>query len=896
MRISLGLLCLVPCLAAQAAITVDGLQDKARYYDSVTFTVVAESGYNTTATVDGQPVYVGVPITINSIQYHELAVQKWPSHGGATESLLVRFIVRNSERISTEDGIPSFTPPPIVADAPSAFVGATLTIVAPAEYPKGLAVPVVAFLRDGSGEPLWLNGTVQSSHFASAPLGLHRGWGSVLLTGIVEAGDCSYDGWLASLAAEAPIHVENTTNWTIKSGTIGSEDWGSNARISVTGDLTVRSGAALNIGPGSVVKLAPGVEIIVDGGVLNVSGSLSQPVVFTPQSPAQPWGGIRLKTTAGSRLMATGAIFTGSGADQTWFNTHGGYSVHCREEACILVDKGAQATLTDCFLVQSAGQAFHLKSGTLNLTDCLIQRATTGGELTGGTFIALRCGFLEFPDATTNFVDSDNDGLYLIPGSGGLYTLERCNFAQTKDDGIDSCDGQIQVNHCWIENCIHEGFSPSTTGHDSHSTDTVFFHCGQGLEQGFGGPMVAADHCLMLGCLVGIRSGDNYGSPTFTNYSGHITARNSLSLYSSFHDVWGYEWNSWTYRTDRMTIEGNYLTQPSAYHPANVVWNPAQDGELLNAFMPVPDSNVGIAITGVPSELSLVEYPEFFDVRLSTFSSKPVSVHYSLTGTIAVPDSKESSIMEGTISFDPGETLKVLDLPLPASLAFEVVRLALSQPQNAEVTGGELRFIATPPAPPDEVLIPQGAANWMYQAQRAEPVGDWRALDYDESPWVKNKTAPIGFGGVGASGAYIALGTTLSSAEQGSSADRTRTVYFRHHFQVTDPNAVRALSLNLMRDDGAVIYINGSEVGRSNIDSGTTVGGVISYSSLATRALDGAEESAFVSMPVGPDLVRELVAGDNVIAVEVHQASATSSDLVLDLELVASFYPPLDTQ
>ena len=54
-----------------------------------------------------------------------------------------------------------------------------------------------------------------------------------------------------------------------------------------------------------------------------------------------------------------------------------------------------------------------------------------------------------------------------------------------------------------------------------------------------------------------------------------------------------------------------------------------------------------------------------------------------------------------------------------------------------------------------------------------------------------------------------------------------------------------------------------------------------------------AEESAFVSMPVGSDLLKELHAGDNVIAVEVHQVSATSSDLVLDLELIASFHPPL---
>jgi hypothetical protein len=885
------LVCLTLCLTTQAAITVDGLQDEARYYDTVTFTVAAPAGFRTAAALDGQPAEVGVPITENRVQYHELVVEQQPDDGGTTETLDIRFIVRNSQRMSTEDGIPTFTPPPTVADAPSAFAGATLSLVAPAKYPKGLTVPIIAFLRDAADEPVWLNGTVESSRFQAVPLLLHRGWGSVLLPDITEAGAYSYDARLAALAAAAPIHIEDTTTWTLKSGTIGSEDWSPNARVHVTSDLTISSGATLDVGAGSVILLDPGVEIIVDGGILNVAGTLAQPVVFTPQSPAQPWGGIQLKSTTGSRLTATGAIFTGSGADQTWFNAHSGYSVHRREEACVLVDKGAQAVLTNCFMVRLAGQGFHLKSGVLTLTDCLIQGATTGGELTGGTFNALRCGFLEFPDATTNFVDGDNDAFYLVPGSGNLYTLEQCAIATTKDDGLDSNAGHIVVQRCWIENCIHEGFSPSTSGHDSQSIDTVFFHCGQGLEQGYGNTVAAADHCLMLGCMVGIRSGDNYGAGTgLTDYRGHLTARNCLSLYNDFHDVWGYEWTSWTYRTDRMTIEDNYLTEVTAYHPDNILWDPVQDGPMLSAFMPVPDSNVGVAITGVSSPLSIAEYPTAFDVRLSTFSSRSISVAYSLIGTSAPPESQAEILAAGAVLFDPGETLKTLNLPLPTDRAFSLVRLALHDPAGAELTGKELEFVATAAAPPDAVLIPKGAADWMYQALRAEPSGDWRGLDYAETNWVTGKTAPIGFGNIGASGAYVSLGTVLTTSEQGSSSDRTRTVYFRHHFQTADPNSIKSLSLSLMRDDGAVVYLNGQQVGRSNIDTGTTTGGFVGYSTLASQTLDGAAESAYVSMPVDASLLAALVPGDNVIAVEVHQASATSSDLVLDLELSASFH------
>jgi hypothetical protein len=888
------LLSLALCLTAQAAITVNGVQDKARYDDKVTFTVAAEAGYKITAVLDGNAVAVGAPVTVDQVRYHELVVNKQPAAGGNVETLRIRFIVRNSERMSTEDGIPTFTPPPFVSDAPSAFAGAVLTLVAPVEYPQGLAVPVIGRLQDAAGGPLWLNGTVQSSHLASSPLTLHRGWGSVLLPAFATAGPVSYDGQVASLRAEAPIQIETKTTWTAKSGTLGSEDWGPNARIHVTGLLTIPAGKVLNIKAGSVVLLDPGVEIIVDGGALNISGSLAQPVVFTPQSAAKPWGGIQLKSTAGSRLTATGTIFTGSGADPTWFNTHSGYTMHRREEACMLVDKGAQVTLTDCFLIRLAGQAFNTKSGVLSLTGCLVQGATTGGQLNGGSFAALRCGFLEFPDATTNFVDGDNDGFYLGPGSGNTFTVERCMVATTKDDGLDSIAGHIVVRHCWIENCFHEGFSPSVTGHQSESVDTVFFHCGQGLEQGFGGPVVSANHCLMTGCLVGIRSGDNYGSPTFTDYSGHITATGCLSLYNTFHDVWGYEWNSWTYRTDRMTITDNFLTQTSALHPNNAAWDPNRDGEMLKTFMPVADSNVGIAFTGQPSLVSLEDYPGTFDVRLSTFSGRPVSTVYSLIGRVGPAGAPEQLLSTGTLQFDCGQVLKTLDLPLPKDQSFKLVRVVLGQPKNAELTGSELQFKATPPAPPDAVLIAKGAADWMYQALRSEPAGNWRGLDYAEATWVKNKTAPIGFGDIGAAGAYVPLKTVLTTAEQGPSSDRTRTVYFRHHFQVADPTAIRSLSLNLMRDDGAVVYFNGVQVGRTNIDTGTTEGGFVSYSTLASRTLDGAEEAQYVSMPVDSDLLSALLPGDNVLAVEVHQASATSSDLVLDVELIASFFPPVE--
>ena len=52
-------------------------------------------------------------------------------------------------------------------------------------------------------------------------------------------------------------------------------------------------------------------------------------------------------------------------------------------------------------------------------------------------------------------------------------------------------------------------------------------------------------------------------------------------------------------------------------------------------------------------------------------------------------------------------------------------------------------------------------------------------------------------------------------------------------FTVADPSAVSALSLKLLRDDGAVVYLNGTEVYRNNMPSGS-----ISSSTLASSSVE----------------------------------------------------------
>jgi hypothetical protein len=104
---------------------------------------------------------------------------------------------------------------------------------------------------------------------------------------------------------------------------------------------------------------------------------------------------------------------------------------------------------------------------------------------------------------------------------------------------------------------------------------------------------------------------------------------------------------------------------------------------------------------------------------------------------------------------------------------------------------------------------------------------------------------------------------------------------------VTDPNLVTSLVLGFRRDDGVVIYINGTKVHHdSNLPDPTT------YLSDTTNIIDGTAEFALNTVGVAPSV---LVAGTNVVAVELHQRDGSSSDITFALTLdgvVAAAAPP----
>jgi hypothetical protein len=158
-------------------------------------------------------------------------------------------------------------------------------------------------------------------------------------------------------------------------------------------------------------------------------------------------------------------------------------------------------------------------------------------------------------------------------------------------------------------------------------------------------------------------------------------------------------------------------------------------------------------------------------------------------------------------------------------------------------------------------------SSWRYLANGSNQGTAWRAGGFDDAAWPQGN-AELGYGD-GDEATVVPFGPNANQ--------KYVTTYFRRQFSA-DPAALGTVTLRLKRDDGAVVYLNGTEIVRSNMPTGT-----ISSTTLANDA--GNTENQLLSFAVP---VSRFVNGTNTLAVEVHQASRSSSDVSFDLDLTST--------
>ncbi len=168
-------------------------------------------------------------------------------------------------------------------------------------------------------------------------------------------------------------------------------------------------------------------------------------------------------------------------------------------------------------------------------------------------------------------------------------------------------------------------------------------------------------------------------------------------------------------------------------------------------------------------------------------------------------------------------------------------------------------------------MVPPGT-TWRYLDNGSDQNTAWRARTFNDSAWTTG-TAQLGYGDT----------DEITLINGGPTTNRFITTYFRRTFEVTDPAIVTGLVARVLRDDGAVGYINGTEVFRSNMPTGA-----VNHLTLAPLVVGGADENTFFPVAFANSV---LLPGLNVLAVEIHQQATNSSDVSFDLELVGLVGP-----
>jgi hypothetical protein len=176
--------------------------------------------------------------------------------------------------------------------------------------------------------------------------------------------------------------------------------------------------------------------------------------------------------------------------------------------------------------------------------------------------------------------------------------------------------------------------------------------------------------------------------------------------------------------------------------------------------------------------------------------------------------------------------------------------------------------VAVTPPGDNPNYIPAGS-SWSYYYNATDPAAGWQAPGYDASSWAVG-AAPIGFG-------QPVLGTTLTAP-----APKPITAYYRKTFTVTDATKVASVQLTTRADDGIIVYVNGTEVLRKNIDPGAVTSAT--DANVAVSAANAVANPITVTVPGSA-----FVTGANVITAEVHSNYHTTPSASFELTAMATF-------
>ena len=246
------------------------------------------------------------------------------------------------------------------------------------------------------------------------------------------------------------------------------------------------------------------------------------------------------------------------------------------------------------------------------------------------------------------------------------------------------------------------------------------------------------------------------------------------------------------------------------------------------------------------------------NLRASDGNAKEVTLKWS-----SVPGAESYDILrdDRTVATTTSTSITV---PLGGNNRFFVRAVASDGLRGASTHAYTVDANGQPTQPDDSTILVDDDATWAYHWSTDAVSADWTQTSYDDSSWSRG-TAPIGYGAAD-------LGTTL---KPGTPKTRPLTTYARTTFTVADPTAIGGVNVSVTADDGAVVYVNGTEVVRQRMNDGAVTAGTYASASVTTASARADRQLVFVP-------ASQLVAGTNTLAVETHLNYRSSSSMTID--------------
>ena len=172
--------------------------------------------------------------------------------------------------------------------------------------------------------------------------------------------------------------------------------------------------------------------------------------------------------------------------------------------------------------------------------------------------------------------------------------------------------------------------------------------------------------------------------------------------------------------------------------------------------------------------------------------------------------------------------------------------------------------------------------SWKFTSANLD--GDhWTTLGYDDSTW-SGPGAGLLWVDVRSTGPNSAVGPRGAEMPfNPSTSFPYLTYYFRTHFQLPAKIPLATLRFSGYIDDGAVLYLNGHEIYRLRMEDSPAT---ISHDTLSKGFPCGGDADCLDEFEVSGALADFLVAGDNLLAAEVHNYNPRSADITFGLSVV----------